>query len=66
MEEKQQADDDEAIQGQSARVDGRGCFWSRRWEVGINLTPQHMAMLPSIGAMKITSELSTPRRTDDL
>jgi hypothetical protein len=43
VEVKARAADDEALQGQSARVDGRGYSWARRWEVGTK-PPQHLAV----------------------
>jgi hypothetical protein len=44
VEVKARAADGEAMHEQSARVDGRGCSWSRRCEVGMKPLPQHLAI----------------------
>lgn len=58
MEMEPRAADNGACQEQSARVDGRGYPWSRRWEVGIK--PLNIWRFGSPWHAKITT--SCPRR----
>ena len=49
MEVKARIADDEAMHEQSARVDGRGCSWSRRCEVGMKPLPSTSGGLAALG-----------------
>jgi hypothetical protein len=55
MEMKPRTADNGAFREQSARDDGRGYSWSRRWEVGIE--PLNIWRFGSAWHAKITSKL---------